>query len=62
MGVNGANLSRQYKEGFSDYRQWRQLDHGGQYIIYPQNLAIDESSLSCGELYTFVTNRPAHGG
>ena len=25
------------------------------------NLAIDESSLSCGELYTFVTNRDAHG-
>lgn len=26
------------------------------------NLAIDETSLSCGELYTFVTNRDAHGG
>lgn len=25
-------------------------------------MAIDESSLSCGELYTFVTNRDAHGG
>ncbi|WP_289188882.1 transposase [Xylanibacter rodentium] len=23
---------------------------------------MDESSLSCGELYTFVTNRDAHGG
>ena len=64
--VNGANLSRQYKECFSDYRQWKQLYHAEQYIIYPQNigpnLAIDESSLSCGELYTFVTNRDAHGG
>lgn len=65
-GVNGANLSRQYKEIFSDYRQWKQLEHADQYILYPQNigpnLAIDESALSCGELYTFVTNRDAHGG
>ena len=65
-GVNGANLSRQYKDIFSDYRQWKQLGHAEQYVIYPQNvgpnLAIDESSLSCGELYTFVTNRDAHGG
>ena len=65
-GVNGANLSRQYKDIFSGYRQWKQLVHAEQYVIYPQNvgpnLAIDESSLSCGELYTFVTNRDAHGG
>lgn len=64
--MNGASLSRQYKEKFSDYRHWRQLDHAGEYILYPHNigpnLAIDESSLSCGELYTFVTNRDAHGG
>ena len=65
-GVNGANLSRQYKDIFSGYRQWKQLVHAEQYVIYQQNvgpnLAIDESSLSCGELYTFVTNRDAYGG
>ncbi|TRX39385.1 transposase, partial [Bacteroides sp. HF-5092] len=65
-GVNGSNLSRQYKEIFSGYRQWKQLCHADGYVLYPQNigpnLAIDESSLSCGELYTFVTNRDAHGG
>lgn len=64
--MNGANLSRQYKEIFSDYRCWKQLGHAEEYILYPQNigqnLAVDESSLSCGELYTFVTNRDAHGG
>lgn len=64
--MNGANLSRQYKEIFSDYRDWKQLSHAEEYILYPQNigpnLAIDESSLSCGKLYTFVTNRDAHGG
>ena len=65
-GVNGSNLSRQYKEIFSDYRTWKQLGHAEEYILYPQNigsnLAIDETTLSCGELYTFVTNRDAHGG
>lgn len=59
-------MSRQYKETFSGFRQWKQLGHAGQYILYPANigpsLAIDESALSCGELYTFVTNRDAHGG
>lgn len=42
------------------------MSHANEYVLYPQNirpnLAIDESSLSCGELYTFVTNRDAHGG
>ena len=64
--MNGTNLSRQYKEVFSGYRQWKQLGHADEYVLYPQNigpnLAIDESTLSCGELYTFVTNRDAHGG
>ena len=64
--MDGANLSRQYKEKFSGYREWKQLVHAEEYILYPQNigpnLAIDESALSCGELYTFVTNRDAHGG
>lgn len=64
--MNGANLSRQYKEIFSDFRDWKQPGHAEEYILYPQNigpnLAIDESSLSCGELYTFVTNRDADGG
>lgn len=63
--MNGSNLSRQYKQFFSDYRQWDQRDHAEQYLLFPRNigpnLAIDETSLSCGELYTFVTNRDAHG-
>ena len=63
--MNGANLARQYKHFFSDYRQWDQRDHAEQYLLFPRNigpnLAIDETSLSCGELYTFITNRDAHG-
>ena len=45
----------------SGYKQWQQLDHAEDYLIYPENitdkLSIDEVSLSKGELYTFVTNK-----
>ena len=65
-GVNGANLSRQYKEVFGGFRQWGQLDHAQDWILYKHNVgpvvAIDETSLSCGELYTVVTNPAGHGG
>lgn len=48
----------------SGFHQWDQLEHAEQWLLFPQNigrrLAIDESSLSNGELYTFVTNRDAH--
>lgn len=39
------------------------LEHADEWLLFPENigprLAIDESSLSNGELYTFVTNRDA---
>jgi transposase len=45
----------------SGFKQWRQLSHAEEYLIYPENitdkLSIDEVSLSKGELYTFVTNK-----
>ena len=40
------------------------MDHADEWLLFPENIgpriAIDESSLSNGELYTFVTNRDAH--
>ncbi len=64
--MNGANLSRQYKEIFSDFRDWSQRDHAQDWILYRQNVGpvvcIDETALSCGELYTVVTNPSGHGG
>jgi transposase len=45
----------------SGFKDWDQLPHSEDYLIYPQNitaqLSIDEVSLSKGELYTFVTNK-----
>lgn len=65
-GVNGKNLTFQYKEYFSDFRRWNQLEHASDYLIFPENigpyLSIDESCLSSGEVYTFLTNKAAHGG
>ena len=62
--IDGHTFEKQYKEVLSGFRQWDQLEHAEQWLLFPQNigrrLAIDESSLSNGELYTFVTNRDAH--
>lgn len=64
--MNGNLLSSQYKEHFSDFRTWEQLPHASEYLVYPENiganLSIDESCLSSGEVYTFLTNKDGHGG
>lgn len=62
-GIDGHTFERQYKETLSNFREWDQLEHADKWLLFPDNmgprLAIDESSLSNGELYTFVTNRDA---
>lgn len=59
--IDGHTFEKQYKETLSGFRSWEQLNHADKWILFPENmgphLAIDESSLSNGELYTFVTNR-----
>ena len=61
--IDGHTFEKQYKETLSGFRQWDQLEHADEWLLFPENigprLAIDESSLSGGELYTFVTNREA---
>lgn len=61
--IDGHTFEKQYKEVLSDYRGWDQLEHADEWLLFSDNigprLAIDESSLSNGELYTFVTNRDA---
>ena len=64
-GVDGSLLSRQYKEHISNFRDWEQRHHAGEFVLFKQNLgpqlSIDETCLSQGELYTIVTNKSAHG-
>ncbi len=61
--IDGHTFEKQYKEVLSGFREWDQLEHADEWLLFPENigskLAIDESSLSNGELYTFVTNREA---
>jgi transposase len=60
-GVDSQKLQRHYKHEVSGFKQWAQLPHAEEYLIYPENitdrLSIDEVSLSKGELYTFITNK-----
>ena len=59
--MGSDKLQRHYRHLVSGYKQWDQLSHADDYLIFPENitdrLSIDEVSLSKGELYTFVTNK-----
>lgn len=61
FSVNARKLQRHYKHKVSGYKEWIQLSHAEEYLIYPENItehvSIDEVSLSKGELYTVVTNK-----
>ena len=61
--IDGHLFEKQYKEALSGFRSWEQLAHAEEWLLFADNigprLAIDESSLSNGELYTFTTNRDA---
>ena len=63
--INAKTFDKQYKDVLSGYRKWDQLSHADEWMVFPENigpyLAIDETSLSNGELYTIVTNREKHG-
>ena len=64
--MNGQTLRKQYKEKISDYRNWKQLEHAEEYMLFPNNfgddMSLDETCLSNGEVYTILTNKAAHGG
>jgi transposase len=64
-GINGKKLQRQYRDYLSDFKEWKQLSHAKDWLIFPENigkrLSIDEVALSQGELYTIITNKKAKG-
>lgn len=63
--VNGKLLEEQYAFHLSGFLGWGQLAHAQDWVLFPENLgkrlAIDETCLSRGELYTVVTNRSSNG-
>lgn len=64
--IDGDQFERQYKEHLSGYRDWEQKGHAEEWMVFEENigeqLSIDETSLSNGELYTIIENKAAHGG
>lgn len=65
MGVNEDTLRRHYKKKWSGFQLWNQLTHADKYLLYAHNItshmAIDEVSLSQGELYTIFSSRDSLG-
>ena len=65
-GMDGERLERQYKEHLSGYRDWGQLGHAEDWLLFPKNmgrmLSIDETAPSQGELLTIVSNKESHNG
>ena len=64
--INGDTFEKQYKEVLSGYREWSELSHAEDWLVFPENIGesicIDETAPSNGELYTIVSNRTSHGG
>ena len=58
-------FEKQYKDHLSGFRDWNQLEHAEEWLVFAdnigENLSIDEVAVSNGELYTIVTNKAAHG-
>ena len=63
--INGGTFEKQYKETLSGYREWTELSHAEEWLVFPDNMGesicIDETAPSNGELYTVVTNRASKG-
>lgn len=63
--INGNYFGKQYKEHLSGFNDWEQKEHANDWILFPENigenLSLDETSLSNGELYTILTNKAGRG-
>ncbi|MDA8577230.1 transposase [Schleiferiaceae bacterium] len=64
-GMEVDTARKHYKKKWSDYEVWDQKSHAESYLRYPGNMsafiAIDEVSLTRGELYTVVSSRTTSG-
>ena len=64
-GVDGDNFQRSYKKHLSGFEEWELKAQADKWLVFPENLgeyhAIDETTLSNGELYTIIINKAAKG-
>ena len=65
-GVNGKHFAALYRNKTSGYGQWR-MDELGQGVYFNADsigpyMSLDETCLSNGEAWTFLTNKDGHAG
>lgn len=62
--TDGKYLGRVYKEHLSDFDEWSQKAHAGEWVLLAENmgerLSIDETMLH-NDLFTFLSNKDGHG-
>lgn len=58
-------MQRQYKDYLSNFKSWDQKQHAKDWILFAKNLgdnlSLDETAFSNGDLYTILTNKKAKG-
>ena len=63
--LDGKQLQEHYKNHLSDFHDWDQKAHAERWTVFPENtseqLSIDETSFSNGELYTIVSSKAGRG-
>lgn len=61
--IDGKRFQKQYKEKLSNFQTWDQGKHAEDYILNINNisphLALDETAMTNGELYTILSNKSA---
>lgn len=64
--LNGKYYSELYRNKLSGYPQWQMRQMGCGFYFNGDNIgpymSLDETCLSNGEVWTFLTNKQAHGG
>ncbi len=64
--VNGKYFAEQYRNRISGYTEWREAELGCGFYFNANNIgpymSLDETCLSNGEVWTFLTNKDGHGG
>ena len=62
--VKGGTLARNYKESLSDFGEWDQKGHAGEWVLLAENvgdnLSIDETTIG-DDVFTVLSNKAGHG-
>lgn len=64
--VNGKYFAELYRNRISGYNEWREAELGCGFYFNADNvgpyMSLDETCLSNGDVWTFLTNKDGHGG